>query len=261
MSISLRPLPGTTRDPLYPDSDGEPMGETDYHVIALVYLFDALRDWFRGQENVYVAGDMLLYYEEGNPKARRGPDVMVAKGVVGKHKRRSFRVWEEGVPPTVIIEVTSKKTRREDETEKPPVYASIGVKELFLFDPEGEWLRPRLQGFQLKRGRYVPMTANDAEQIFSPELGLQIAIENHLPRLIDPSTGNPLPTADELADQARLAEEARRETRNAKRRASRAERAAHAARIEADEAKRKAAALEAELAKLRGSSPNHQNHK
>ncbi len=27
MSISMRPPPGTTADPLYPDSDGKPMGE------------------------------------------------------------------------------------------------------------------------------------------------------------------------------------------------------------------------------------------
>lgn len=241
MSTSLRPLPGTTRDPLYPDSDGEPMGETDYHLIALIYLYNALRDWFRLQDNVYVAGDMLLYYEEGNPKARRGPDIMVAKGVVGKHKRRSFRTWEEGLPPTVIIEVTSKKTRHEDEHDKPPVYASIGVKELFLFDPEGDWLRPRLQGYRLERGRYVPIRTNDAGQLFSPELGLTLAIEDHLLRLIDPAAGRLLPTSDELAEEAREAAEARREAKSAKRKEN--------------AAKRRIAELEAEIARLRAKLP------
>lgn len=216
------------------------MGETDYHLIALIYLYNALHDWFRLQDDVYVAGDMLLYYEEGNPKARRGPDVMVAKGVVGKHKRRSFRVWEEGVPPTVIIEVTSKKTRDEDEKEKPPVYASIGVKELFLFDPEGDWLRPRLRGFRLTGGTYAPMAVDDAGRLFSPELGLRLAIDDHLLRLIDPSTENPLPTSDELAEQARLA---RREAKYAKRKES--------------AAKRRVAELEAEVARLRAKLPPH----
>jgi len=29
--ILVGPLPGTTSDPLYPDSDGKPMSETDFH--------------------------------------------------------------------------------------------------------------------------------------------------------------------------------------------------------------------------------------
>ncbi|HVA48590.1 MAG TPA: Uma2 family endonuclease [Pirellulales bacterium] len=251
MSISIRPLPGTSRDPLYPDSDGEPMAETDYHLAAIVYLYTALKQWFRSHDHVYVAADMLLYYEEGNPSAVRGPDVMLAKNVVGKHMRRSFRTWEEGVPPTVIIEVTSKKTRREDEVEKPPVYASIGVKELFPFDPEGEYLRPRLQGFELVAGKYVALPPNDAGQLFSRELGLVLAIEDHLLRLIDPR-GKPLPTADELAEQAK---QARSEVKKAERETNKAKRDADKAKREAEEAKRQAATLEAELARLRAKLP------
>ena len=92
---------------------------------------------------------MLLYYEEGNPKALRGPDVMVSKEWWGERARpRSFRTWEEGVVPAVIIEVTSKKTRKEDQIAKPQVYATIGVKELFKFDPPGDYLKPKLQGFE-----------------------------------------------------------------------------------------------------------------
>jgi Uma2 family endonuclease len=152
MSISLSALPGTTRDPLYPDCDGKPMGETEYHILAITHLYSVLRQWFRRREGVHVAADMLLYYEKGNPSAVRGPDVMVTKGVRGMHFRRSFRIWEEGVAPTVIIEITSDGTKHEDQFEKPIVYARLGVKEYFLFDPLGEYLRPRLQGFQLVAG-------------------------------------------------------------------------------------------------------------
>ena len=31
----------------YPESDGKPMGETDVHIDALIYLREALRDHFR----------------------------------------------------------------------------------------------------------------------------------------------------------------------------------------------------------------------
>ncbi|HVA49127.1 MAG TPA: hypothetical protein VNH11_22380, partial [Pirellulales bacterium] len=105
MSLLVRPLPGTARDPLYPDSDGLPMGETDFHFIAIKYLYGALSYWFRSRDDVYVAANMLLYYEERSPAKNRGPDVMVSKGVRGKHRRRSFRTWEEGVVPAAIIEI------------------------------------------------------------------------------------------------------------------------------------------------------------
>src|SRR5690348_1039368 len=103
MSISLPSLPGTVFDPLYPDSDGEPMGETEIHVIAIFDLYHALRRHFRRLQDVHVAADMFLYYEQGNPRACKAPDVMVSKGVRGKHPRRSFRVWEENAVPAVAF--------------------------------------------------------------------------------------------------------------------------------------------------------------
>ena len=227
------------------------MGETDYHIAAIVHLYYALKRWYRSRSDVHVAGDMLLYYEEGNPKAFRGPDVMVSKGVVGNHRRRSFRTWEEGVAPAVIIEVTSKKTRKEDQVEKPRVYAEIGVRELFLFDPAGDYLRPRLKGFKLVGGKYVALTPDATGRFFSRELDLLLEIEGELLRLIDPATNSRLPTDDELAEEAR---QAREDAKKAKRDAANAKRAA-------DKAKRHAAELEAELARLRQSPPNGKKRK
>src|SRR5262245_43867198 len=93
MLLTKAPLPGTTIDPLYRDSDGRPMGDTDFHSAALVWLRDALQDFFVGLD-VYIAMNLLMYYKQGDPKGRRDPDILVAKGV-GTHKRRSFRFWEE----------------------------------------------------------------------------------------------------------------------------------------------------------------------
>jgi hypothetical protein len=59
MSIITSALPGTTRDPLYPDSDGKPMGETGFHVLAMIYVWQALRDFFAGRDDIYVATDMF----------------------------------------------------------------------------------------------------------------------------------------------------------------------------------------------------------
>lgn len=259
MSISLVPPPGTTRDPLYPDSDGKPMGETEYHILAITHLYDVLRPWFHAREGFHVAANMLLYYEQGNPSAVRGPDVMVSKGVRGKHLRRSFRVWEEGVVPAAVIEITSNSTKGEDQFDKPALYARLGVKEYFLFDPTGEYLRPRLQGFRLDKGVYAPMDPATADRISSSELGLDLVIDGYLLRVIDPKTGDLLPTREEYQEQLKLA---RREASRAKRAATKAKRESEKSQRDRDNAERqaadalhRAAELEAEIAKLRARLP------
>ena len=219
----------------YPDSDGKPMGETESHICAITYLFLALRRFLRHHEHVYVAADMLLYYEEGNPQAVRAPDVFVVRGV-RRHKRRKYLLWEEGVAPCVIIEVTSASTRLEDLGTKRALYEMLGVTEYFLFDPLGEYLKPRLQGFRLKGGSYEPMSANTDGTLDSIELGLALRPQADLLRVVDPATGEVVRTLDEAEDQveaetARALAEAER-ARNEERRADAAE--AENARLRAE---------------------------
>src|SRR6185437_3751039 len=120
--IRSAPLPGTQVDPLYPDSDGRPMGDTDFHTDALIWLREALKDYFNAAPDVYVASNIIMYYKQGAPKSRRDPDVLVARGV-GNHSRRAFRIWEEKVVPCVLFEIASKNTWRVDLNEKPVEYA------------------------------------------------------------------------------------------------------------------------------------------
>jgi hypothetical protein len=49
----------------YPESDGMPMGETELHQDWMIRIRDILRLRYRGQR-VYVASNLLLYYEEGD---------------------------------------------------------------------------------------------------------------------------------------------------------------------------------------------------
>jgi len=79
---------------------------------------------------------MLLYHEEGNPAACVAPDVFVVQGVA-KRERCTYRLWEEGQPPAVVFEITSRGTRLEDLGTKRALYAMLGVQEYFLYDPLG----------------------------------------------------------------------------------------------------------------------------
>ncbi len=89
-------------DIFYPESDGKPIAETEMHINILVYLREALIDFFRNLPNAYVGANMLRYYEEGNPAASVAPDVFVVKGI-SKDVRCTFKAWVEGKAPDVIL--------------------------------------------------------------------------------------------------------------------------------------------------------------
>src|SRR5581483_5005266 len=164
----LKPLPATEA-PHYPESDGKPRGETDFHITAMMYLLSALRYFFKNLTDVYVASDMLMYYEEGNTSVFVVPDVFVVKGV-DKRTRRVYKVWEEKTAPTVIFEITSRGTRLEDLATKRGLYEILGVQEYFLFDPLDEYLSPRLRGFRLKDNAYQHLTLDSAGNLHSEAL-------------------------------------------------------------------------------------------
>src|SRR5277367_603781 len=91
----------------YPTSDGKPMAETDLHRKLMIEVIELLDGFFANRSDVYVSGNMLVFYEEGNPRKHRAPDVFVVWGVP-KHERENFKIWEEGKAPGVVIEITSK---------------------------------------------------------------------------------------------------------------------------------------------------------
>ncbi len=230
---------------IYLESDGEPMAETDFHREQIVYLIEALKDHFREQEDVYVAGNLFVYYEEGNPAAVVAPDVFVVFGVPGQ-PRRIYKVWEEGKGPDVVFEVTSLGTRWQDLGSKKGIYAYLGVREYFLFDPVGEYLQPVLQGYRLEETNYRPIPLLEAEEggirLASTVLGLEMRVEEGMLRLYDPATGERLLTPLE-AQEARRQEVRRRQQAEARARREAERRRQAEARLKQ---------LEEELARLQG---------
>lgn len=200
----------TLTDVEYPDSDGEPMAETDTHRIqmtdALIY---PLKERYRHRPDVYVSGNLFLYYEEGNPKSVIAPDVFVVFGVPDQ-LRRIYKLWEEKKAPDIVFELTSRKTYQEDLSKKRLLYEELGVREYFLFDPLREYLRPPLQGFRLVDDYYVPVIPEQLDngewQTNSEVLGLVLQTEGPNLRLYDPEQERYLPMPAEEAEARRAAE-------------------------------------------------------
>ncbi|HVG10785.1 MAG TPA: Uma2 family endonuclease [Thermoanaerobaculia bacterium] len=187
------------QDEFYPSSDGKPMAESDLHRKEMMYLIEALEGWYEDAPDVYVSGNLLLYYVRGDRNYVVAPDVFVVKGIT-KRNRDLYKLWEEGRGPAFVIEVTSDSTRDEDLGRKRSLYEQWGVEEYFLHDPDEDYLKPGLQGYRLVNGRYQKIVPEADGTLLSRTTGLRLRRDgNHL-RLIDPATGTPLPGIEELRE-------------------------------------------------------------
>ena len=217
-------------------------------------LGDGLRSRYRDRPEVFVGGDMLVYFDgPGTSLAtadRLAPDLMVAFGVPDR-LRRNYVVWEERKAPDFVLEILSPSTKEKDIAEKPALYRRMGVREYFQFDPDGR-TEARLAGWRFGPGetRALPLVpvAGGMRGIYSEALGLHLCHIQPWPlvrrrhktdrlRWHDPAAGAFLET---LTEQSRRADAAELGRDAAERRA--AEEAAARRALE-----EKVAALEARL--------------
>ena len=240
----------------YPSGDGEPLAENDWQLRAILGSFASLDLHFRDRPDVYVSGDLFIYYEEGNPRARVAPDVFVVFGVP-KRNRPIYKLWEEGVVPAFVMEVASRGTWREDEGRKARLYERLGVREYWQYDPTGEYLGLNLKGRRLVDGVYEPQPVveylDGTVLLRSETLGLDFHVKGEEMCFFDPETGervfNPL-QPDAVAEARIKAAEAHYKAAVEATAAAEARFEAAAARAETAEAR--VAELEALLCEERG---------
>lgn len=192
-----------------PESDGRPMAETDVHRKQMIYVLEAVEEHFRHNPNVYVTGNIFLYYrDEFGDLQKVAPDIFVVKGIT-KQDRRIYHLPEEGKAPDFVLELISRETKLEDLGNKRVLYASLGVQEYFIFDPLNEALSQQLRGFRLHGEDYQMLMG---ERLHSEVLDLELFVENHRLRLADRKTGERLRTYEEAEHARRIAQaEAKKE--------------------------------------------------
>ena len=236
----------------YPFSDGKMIAELPKHGDAILYALATLRNWFARHDRVQVGASIFLYYQEGDNTKRVTLDLFVARGLEAMPEY-SYKLWEAGRPPTLVLEAASHSTEDGDWREKRDLYALIGVEEYWRFHPTGslegaERAGTRLEGGTLQELEYKPLLARTDGSIRSEVLGLDVRVDerpgsSHLLRFRDPKTGQDLLTFEELEQRRQAAERARQE-------AEREYRAGTASRqdIEAENAR-----LRAQIARLESS--------
>ncbi|MDE0014032.1 MAG: Uma2 family endonuclease [Candidatus Poribacteria bacterium] len=184
---------------LYPESDGKPMAETERHFRELVKNMNRIENHLAPIPDVYVLGDMMMYYEEGNPRKSISPDIFVAFGI-GRKERRIYKIWEEGKPPDFVLEFASKGTYRNDLTRKVELYAEIGISEYFVYDVDRRYLPRPLMGFRLVGDAYVEISALANGGIFAETLNLEFHDLEAGLGIYDPAVEAWVKTAAEAAE-------------------------------------------------------------
>jgi Uma2 family endonuclease len=187
-----------TNQIVYPDSDGQPMSDNTKQFRWITVIKSNL-DWlFQDQELVFVAGDLLWYPVEGNPKYRVAPDAMVVFGRP-KGDRGSYKQWEEdNIAPQVVFEILSPGNTEGEMERKLQIYARCEVEEYYVYDPD----RYILKGYQRGDDLFLDRI-EDMNGWTSPRLGISFNLSGEELQITHPD-GRIFETFDTVATERDL---------------------------------------------------------
>src|SRR4051812_47879746 len=144
--MSLTATSPTPSEVFYPECDGKPMAENTLQLEWIFRLVGNLRNLFRDQPDIFVAGNQNWYPVKGRPDVVQAPDAYV---VFGRPKgfRGSWKQWEENdVPMTVVFEILSPSNSVWEMIDKFDFYDQHGVEEYYIYDPEANRVTGYLRG-------------------------------------------------------------------------------------------------------------------
>ena len=208
-----------------PEDPGLP---DEFHDLQPQLLSATLRLTDVAQNQIFTGTDLNLYYDLQHPLWYKRPDWFVALRVPrlydGSELRMSYVIWQEEVSPSVIVELISPGTEKEDlgetesnEGEAPPkwtVYEQIlQVPYYVVYDR----YRNLLRAYELVDGKYQTLKVEDS-RVLLPEMQLSLGlwqgaydgISRQWLRWMD-AEGNWIPTPLERAERQRERAEQQRD--------------------------------------------------
>jgi hypothetical protein len=223
------------------EEQDEPLA-TDPHSDEQAYCFMALRSLLN-PDGHYVSKDRWLRMDPANEHDLLLPDLLIARDLQARQWGvNQYRPWAVGKPPEVLAEFLSPTSQDVDQTDKPRRYAELGVQEYFLFDPDGTYGVPRIQGWALRRdGGRTPLARRADGGVASRALPVAFRLVDDHIGVVDTRTG-------QLALRYEAAQALLRQEIAARFRAEAAQRQAERAQ---QQAQAEVARLRAELARLR----------
>ena len=246
----------------------QPVPEAAWHDACLELIKALLVAWLnRTGRAAAVYRDLAVRVLRERPNVGFDPDICLVEPAPPEGTElESLRLWRaEHAVPALVVEVVSPNHPHKDYSEIPEKCAAAGVRELVVFDPK--LAGPRIGGgphlIQLWRrlpGEGFVRVHAATTPVFSEVIGAWwYAIEGGQRLAIseDPAGSRPWLTLEQservARETERAATEAERTAKEAERAAKEAERTAkEAERAAKEDALRRVAELEAELARRRG---------
>jgi Uma2 family endonuclease len=212
--MELRETPLTPEDYLDPQ-EGDTWVQGARHNATRGFLAQTFRFHFHDDPQVLVTEDLKFLFGRGLPQP--APDVAVVRGV-RYGDRDVFDVAAEGVPPCLIIEVVSPKSRRIrkiDVQDKVDGYRRAGVPEYIIVDRpvRGENSPFELIGYRLDAaGRNPRIEPHDQGRLLAETINIWIGLSPDRQHVLlwDAATGERILSPEE-AVAARDAEIAARD--------------------------------------------------
>ncbi|MBW4490226.1 MAG: Uma2 family endonuclease [Trichocoleus desertorum ATA4-8-CV12] len=164
----------------------EPGLPDEYHYLQPQLLSATFRLADYAADQVFTAGDLNLYYDVHHPNWYKRPDWFAAVGVPRLYENRDLRlsyvIWQEGISPSIVVELLSPGTEAEDlgqrdrSSGQPPtkweVYEQIlRVPYYILFNRYTNLLRC----FTLVAGQYQEVELTEPK-LWMPTLNIGIGI-------------------------------------------------------------------------------------
>ncbi|MBE5231925.1 MAG: Uma2 family endonuclease [Microcystis sp. M54BS1] len=243
------------------DNPLEPGLPDEFHLLQPQLLLLTFQPPNWEPDLVFSAADLNLYYNVRHPQWYKRPDWFGVVGVPrlydGHDLRLSYVIWQEGVSPTIVVELLSPGTENQDlgqelrQPGEPPtkwtVYEQIlRIPYYVVFSRYTN----QLQAFELVGGYYQPVALVEG-RLPIPPLELSLGLWQGSYRGIERLWLRWLTLEGELiplADEELIA--AKQEASAAKQEASAAKQEASAAKQEASAAKQRAEQLAARLREL-----------
>ena len=180
------------------EENDEPLA-SDPHSDEQAYCFYALR-YLLNPDGHYVSKDRWLRMDPHNSGDKLLPDLLIALGLQERQwGTDEYLPWEVGKPPEVLAEFLSPSSEDADQVHKPRRYGGLGVKEYFLFDPDGTYGVPRLQGWTLYgEDEREPLPRDSGGGVASRVLPVRFVLTGGHIGVVDTRTGEPAPRYEEL---------------------------------------------------------------
>ncbi|MFN4859262.1 MAG: Uma2 family endonuclease [Pseudanabaena sp.] len=172
------------------DLPSELVGESglpdEFHIIQADLLTETCKPIGYPSEEILLATDLNLYYDPRHTTWYKRPDWYMVLGVPRANEqnelRLSYLIWQEGVPPFLVVELLSLGTEDEDlgqrlrEINQPPrkweVYERIlRVPYYVVYDR----YENNLRAFELSVNGYKPITLTE-QRFWIPSLGLGLGL-------------------------------------------------------------------------------------